>query len=204
MTEAESMPTKAMADLAANIYRSGQRLYRLVENYLAYALTEILRKDPSRLEDVRRVTTKNPGSAIEETAMDVARQHTRESDLVLDIVDVDALQIFDENLVKIVFELVDNAFKFSSPGMSVQVNATRQDNEYVIDISNQGRGMTSEQIAAIGAYVQFERKFHEQQGSGLGLTVAMRLAELYAGRIDVESAPGEKTCIHVFLPLAKS
>jgi signal transduction histidine kinase len=60
--------------------------------------------------------------------------------------------------------------------------------------------MTAAQIADVGAYVQFERKVHEQQGSGLGLTIARRLAQVYGGELTIESAPGQRTTVSVTLP----
>jgi signal transduction histidine kinase len=63
--------------------------------------------------------------------------------------------------------------------------------------------MSAEQIASIGAHMQFERKFYEQQGAGLGLFIARRLTELYGGQLVIESVPGQKTLVRVVFPLAK-
>jgi signal transduction histidine kinase len=68
-------------------------------------------------------------------------------------------------------------------------------------ISDEGRGLTQEQMVSIGAYMQFERKVYEQQGSGLGLTVAKRLAELHGGFLKLESEYGRGTTVTVTLPL---
>ena len=61
--------------------------------------------------------------------------------------------------------------------------------------------MRPDQIASIGAYRQFERKLHEQQGSGLGLIVAKRLTELHGGTFAIDSLHGEGTTVIVTLPL---
>jgi signal transduction histidine kinase len=57
--------------------------------------------------------------------------------------------------------------------------------------------MTREQIADIGAYMQFERKRYEQQGSGLGLIIARMLAQLYDGELHIESLPDQGTIVTV-------
>jgi signal transduction histidine kinase len=48
--------------------------------------------------------------------------------------------------------------------------------------------------------MQFERKVYEQQGSGLGLTVARRLVEIHGGHVSLESEYGKGTTVSVLLP----
>jgi two-component system sensor histidine kinase/response regulator len=60
--------------------------------------------------------------------------------------------------------------------------------------------MTLEQIANLGAYVQFERKFYEQQGTGLGLIIAKRLAEIHGGRVEFEPGRDGGLTVRVHLP----
>jgi signal transduction histidine kinase len=61
--------------------------------------------------------------------------------------------------------------------------------------------MIAEQIANLGAYMQFERKNSLQPGSGLGLAIAKLLAELHGGELKIESIPGQQTIVHVILPV---
>ena len=104
-----------------------------------------------------------------------------------------------EYLTKLVYELVDNAFKFSKAAKPVKVTSRVEAGKYVLSISDQGRGMASENIDRIDAYVQFERATHEQQGAGLGLALAQRLVALYRGTLQVESTPGVGTVARVTL-----
>jgi signal transduction histidine kinase len=47
--------------------------------------------------------------------------------------------------------------------------------------------------------MQFDRRIHEQRGSGLGLIIAKKLIELYDGKLFIESMPGKgSTFIAVF------
>ena len=55
--------------------------------------------------------------------------------------------------------------------------------------------------AIVWAYLQFGRAFHEQQGAGLGLTIAKRLAELYGGRMEFDISSGQGLTVRVFLPV---
>ena len=71
-----------------------------------------------------------------------------------------------------------------------------------MSIADQGRGMTREQIAGVGAYMQFDRDTYEQQGSGLGLIIARMLAQIYDGELRIDSVPGQGTTVHISFPIA--
>ena len=47
--------------------------------------------------------------------------------------------------------------------------------------------MSNEQIDKMTAFRQFERPHYEQQGAGLGLSIAKSLAELYGGSLTIEN-----------------
>jgi signal transduction histidine kinase len=74
------------------------------------------------------------------------------------------------------------------------------DERFRLEVTNEGRGMTDEQIASIGAYVQFDRRMYEQQGSGLGLTIVKKIASNYNGDVTLTSVPDDKTTVIVTLP----
>ncbi|MGH8245406.1 MAG: sensor histidine kinase, partial [Gammaproteobacteria bacterium] len=85
--------------------------------------------------------------------------------------------------------IIDNAFKFSEKAKPVRVRTATSGHNFVLTVTDHGRGMTKEQISNIGPHMQFERKTYEQQGSGLGLIIAKRLAELLGGQMLIESDP---------------
>ncbi len=108
--------------------------------------------------------------------------------------------ISEEYLGKIVDELVQNAFKFSSSGTRVGVTLAESPTGLALTVSDQGRGFSTEQITKVGAYMQFDRKMQEQQGLGLGLIIAKRLTELHGGTLAIQSEPGMTTTVTVKLP----
>ncbi|MCZ7542870.1 MAG: response regulator [Anaerolineae bacterium] len=182
--------------MAHGILKAGMRLWRLVENYLLYAQIEMVAGDAERRKVLRRLSMTAPGAAVEEAARVQAADVDRAGDLALTVEGGDApVSINDDDLRKIVTELVNNACKFSAAGTPVRVRTMDSDSGFVVEVADSGRGMTPEQVDGIGAYVQFERKLHEQQGVGLGLVIAKRLTELHGGQLAIESAPGQGTTV---------
>ena len=115
-----------------------------------------------------------------------------------------SVAISSQYFAKIVEELGDNAFRYSVKGSSVYFGTVTTEDALLLMIVDRGRGMTKEQIDNIGAYVQFDRKVYEQQGSGLGLTVAKRLVEMHGGSLSIQSDYGHGTSVTVRLPRALS
>jgi signal transduction histidine kinase len=203
MVDAAILEPKRITELAQYINNGALRLYRLIENYLFYAQLEILLTDQQRIEGIRQSYTSDPAVIIQSQSVHSAQAIGRESDLGLEQIDTANVQIADEYLRKIVEELIDNAFKFSEAGRSIHVNGQVNGDAYVVSVTDHGRGMTPAQITEIGAYMQFERRIYEQQGSGLGLIISRRLVELHGGALHIESVPNEQTTVYVSLPLAQ-
>lgn len=197
--DAQTMSRDMVAEIGETIAREGKRLHRLIENYLLYAQIEIISADVERIQAMRAAGTEHPSETISFSAWHSAVVWQRETDLTLDVIDV-PVAVEETSLKKIVRELTDNAFKFSAPGTEVRVACRMVGDEYAITIKDSGRGITPEQVGRIGAYMQFERKFHEQQGSGLGLIIAKQLIELHRGRLTfAPEVPG--ATVTVSLPL---
>lgn len=200
VSEGATLEPEQMVRMARHIHTAAERLSRLVENHLLYAQTEIICLNADRA-DILLTGTCQARAVIEPAALEIVNRVGRSADLRL-IVDDAAVVIQDEYLRKIVTELVDNACRFSAEGTPIMVRGTADEGIYALEIVDQGRGMSAEAIANIGAYRQFERKFYEQQGAGLGLALSRRLAEIHSGRLDVTSELGCGTTVRVELPLA--
>jgi two-component system, sensor histidine kinase and response regulator len=187
-------------EMLETIRSSAERLYRLTQNFLLYAELELLVTDPARVVALQSHVVKSYAQGvIADVAQKIAIAYDRSDDLKLDLQDTVA-PLSELKLKKIIEEIVDNAFKFSELGTPVRVISTPGNNTFSLYVINQGRGITPEQIASIGAYMQFERKLHEQQGSGLGLIIAKRLTELHRGELMIESIPDQETIIRVAFP----
>lgn len=200
LVDEPNIPSEEVPQIGYAIYRSALRLHHLIENYLVYIQIHFISQNPIWLERLQASCSDNPDTIIDEQARRAAQRNDRQTDLQLNISGGSNVHISAEYLYKIVDELVDNAFKFSRPGTPVYVTAAPCGDCYRLEIRDRGRGMTSEQIASIGAYKQFERRLYEQQGIGFGLIIAKRLVELHGGQFELNSRPLEGTIVRIILP----
>lgn len=200
--ECQRLKPDQITDWAQHIYDAGQRLYRLVENYLYYMRIETSRSGNAPAAAALPISALS--DTIEVRAIQTAEKHQRIENLkiLFDGSGPGQYVVSEQDLAKIVEELVDNACKFSEPGTEIVVGTSTDSNSFTLTIADHGRGMTEDQIHSIGAYMQFERWFYEQQGMGLGLAIVKRLAEEYRAHFMVHSIPGESTKVSIAFPRA--
>jgi len=196
---AGSLDPQTIAEMSQEICQSGQRLERLIENFLIYAQLEIVAADPQSINQLRSAVTAKPAELIRSAAMTQAEKAGRLNDLTLDLADA-PLPVAEDYFKKIAIELVQNALKFSDAGLPVRVRLKATANEVALSVQDGGRGFSTEQISRVGAYMQFERKMQDEQGFGLGLAIAKKLVELHGGTLLIESNQGMGSTVTVKLP----
>jgi two-component system, sensor histidine kinase and response regulator len=187
-------------ELAQQIRMSAMRLYHLTRNFLFYAELEMMSTSPELPSLIRqnrrmRMLCQRP---ISHAAYQCANKYHRSADLHLEIEAVE-LPISEAKLVKLMDELIDNAFKFSEVGQTVRIFARCVESGYQINVLDHGRGLTPQQIAHLDGYRQFDRD--EQQVGGLGLMIAKRLVEMHGGELVIHSIPAQETLVCITLPL---
>ncbi|MBN2472294.1 MAG: hybrid sensor histidine kinase/response regulator [Anaerolineae bacterium] len=196
----QNLDHDTILEMVDSIRRSSMRLHELFEDYLTYAQIELAAANPRRREALRSHIIRDASLVITTTAEQIAREYDRPGDLQLSTLKI-ALQMSEDNLRKIVREVVENAFKFSPAGSPVSVTARRETGVFALTVEDRGRGMNPAQIEQIGAYMQFERTIYEQQGLGLGLVIARGLAELHNGTLNIESSPHQGTTVQLEIPI---
>jgi len=202
-TCSDSLPPHELAEIGQGIIESGQRLQRLVQNFLLYSQLELLGAQVRDLHLAQGSSGARGDQTAADTASKRATHYKREDDLKLQVGEINPAMA-SELFGKLVEELVDNAFKFSPRGSPVTLLAGTTPAGVSLVVTDQGRGFKPEHIAQINAYAQFDRKVHEQQGSGLGLTIARRITELHGGSLKIISNGTCGTTIEVRLPTARA
>lgn len=200
MLDSAILDPAQVSTMADAILKAGVRLQRQLQNFLLYAQLELGQREHSGGVALAGALEAAPAQVIERAAREQVAERSREADLHLSLENAPVC-VTRSVLDKIVVELVNNAAKFSAAGTPIRVSGRVAGSDYVLRISDRGRGMTAEQIRESGAYLQFERHLYEHQGVGLGLTLARQLALLSGGGFEIESEPGQGTTVTVRLPL---
>ena len=102
---------------------------------------------------------------------------------------------------QVLLNILSNAVKFSNEG-GIVVNASMQDKEICISVTDSGIGMSQqEQERLFDAFSQADNSSTRRYGgTGLGMAISQRLMESMCGRIEVSSTPHIGSCFKIFLP----
>ena len=202
LMDIDVMDKARVKDMLETIYSSGLRLHRATENCLMYAQLEITALDNERLSDLRQAKCSDIEKVINTVTKAKAEQYKRFDDLKTTLKTC-TVRISEPDFTKIVEELCDNAFKFSEDDTSVFIETQVTENSFIFKITDFGRGIDSNSLKEVGAYMQFERALYEQQGLGLGLVIVKRLVELYGGQFFIQSESDQGTEVAIALPIVK-
>ena len=104
-------------------------------------------------------------------------------------------------LFRLVFNLAENAIKYTPPQGIIEVTLSQNDGAAVWEVKDTGPGIAPEVQERL-----FERFYRgdparEGNGTGLGLALVRSIVKLHHGRIEVSSAVGKGSCFRVILPL---
>ncbi len=181
-------------DYAIDINRSGTNLLRQIQDILNITSYELgsLKNHPchlsaeSLLENILPLLVHRAGEKN-------VKIKTSISD------DIPQLYLDPEHTRQILVHLVDNAIKFSSDNGVVNINLSYGNNEFIIDVIDQGIGLEETDFELIfDQFVQKEMSLDRRYGGvGLGLTIVKNLTELQGGRILVKSEAGKGSCFSV-------
>lgn len=109
----------------------------------------------------------------------------------------------EELLSQIWINLLNNSIKFTPEGGKICVSISKKEKDVKVTISDNGIGMTTENLTHI-----FERFYKVDKsrscgtgGSGLGLSIVKRIVEIHYGSIEVESYPNKGTVFNIKIPI---
>lgn len=106
------------------------------------------------------------------------------------------------NLWRALLNVVSNAVCYTPERGTIRVSTRDQETWVVVEVQDSGIGIAPDDLPHI-----FERFYRAREaqstktgGSGLGLAIAKRVIEAHAGKIEVESTPGQGSIFRILLP----
>jgi len=100
-----------------------------------------------------------------------------------------------------VYNLLDNALKFTSPGDRLEVRALEADAAVVVEVADTGPGVPGDELPHIFEELYRGMEARSVEGRGLGLALVKAVVERHGGTITVRSRPGEGSVFTVRLPV---
>ena len=194
----ETRDTK-LEKLARYVWEGADSLNNRIEE-----LHDVIRGEIGKLElelkplDVGRFLH----SLVEETAA-LSRQYGMSIDVELGE-SLPKVKADPERVRQIMFNLINNAFKYAGEGKRVSIKATRKPDAVVIEVRDYGPGIPLDRQRGL-----FEPGYHlshynrETGGLGIGLALCKILVELHGGRIWLRSQIGRGSSFFFMLPVMK-
>jgi two-component system phosphate regulon sensor histidine kinase PhoR len=172
-----------------------ERMGRLVSDLLFLAeadAPETVQREPLALDSIVR--------AVAERARQMDGDRHR---IVVDRLDPTSLTGDPERLEQVVWNLVDNATRYTQPGGQITLSLRRNAARAELSVADTGVGIPAEHQARI-----FERFYRVERsrsrslgGTGLGLAIVRQTVEAHGGEVSVQSEPGKGTRFVVALPV---
>ena len=182
---------------------------------LVHKNTERMLRLVNQILDFRKIQNKKMKLLVEESDLIVLLQKVMESFLLiaeekqiefrLDT-DIRELHIWvdRDKFEKIFFNLLSNAFKYTSSGKSVIVRIVADKENATISVVDEGIGIDiNKQKSLFQRFETLARYNILQPSSGIGLSLVRELVELHHGMIEVDSQPGKGSRFSIKLPLRR-
>jgi PAS domain S-box-containing protein len=194
--EAGETLSPELRDLLLRAQRGGKGLSVLIEDLLAFVRAdgEEIRTEPVDLSRLVASVVEDLGELVREHAAVVTFQGEAS--------EVIGARVWLRVLVQ---NLIANSIKYARPGVAPRVTiTTRMEGDQVtLGVRDNGAGIAADDLGQL--FRPFVRLAAAGQvpGSGLGLALCQRVAELHGSRIEVDSTVGCGSCFYMSLPLAQ-
>ena len=199
LSEWERLPQGEAQQLLRDAVLETESLSHLVENLLelsrAQAQKLTLYAEPTDIkklvsETIKKIKRQGPSHQFATSMPDE-----------LPLIHADPLRV-----ERILYNLLDNAVKYSPPGSKIEVKVKVEPKRLVIGVKDQGRGLSPSEQAKL--FEPFQRlgqsESNSVRGAGLGLMVCRRLVEAHGGEMWVESKRGKGATFFFTLPYGKN
>ena len=189
----------AASDFLGRIEAEVDRLAQLVAE-----LTELSRIETGRVE--LELEPVNLNLLVEEVITQLKPQAERQGLSLKNelAADLPLVQAHKERIRQVIVNLMHNAIKFNRHGGSVSAATKRFEDTVVIEISDTGTGIASDDLPRIFERFYKADRSRAGQGTGMGLAIAKHIVEAHGGEIRAQSEEGKGSTFSFSLPITRS
>ena len=195
--------------LLRSILKGGQRLERLVEDFMVMQQIDIGYAEKSFDQFKCKVPVSELFDLLNIKVSDYIKTQYANPDFQIEIdksVEHKMLDIYVDQIIDALFRFIDNGLKFSAPNSKVHVNVSLVKKTCLVEIRDWGSGFmgnTNARLKSIQPFEQINRELYEQQGCGLGLSIASYFLSLHQAEVRIlKPTDSTGTIIEVKIPLA--
>jgi signal transduction histidine kinase len=194
-TRRDNLDPESVEEMIGSIEQEAERLYRLVENLLTLARTDlyenidmdVLAIGPVVDQAVNQFRSGHPTRPLEVTA-------SKGLPLVM------GEQAY---LHQVLYNLIGNADKYSEQGKPIRVDISANETDVIVKVMDRGPGVVPEEVDLIfESFYRSKTTMNKAGGKGLGLTVVRRLIEMMSGEVWAKNRRGGGLEACFSLPIA--
>lgn len=197
-----SLDSEKATNLLEAVRRGGLRLERLVKDFLILQQMEAGITQEIFTSHASHVSV----SELVERFMSFRAPAYQQEGIELLVFDHSggvAVKVVESNILDCVDRLVSNAAKFSETIKVVEIEIETQGQEVRISVKDRGCGIDAADVEdAFNTFNQINRESREQQGGGMGLSIARRYASAHRGRLEFRERSGGGSVVTLVLPMA--
>lgn len=200
--EFDKLSGEQVRDMLDMMQNGSVRMNRLVEQMVFYVQLQ----SGALEDDIRNLSkTEQVGKVLASGVTRAQRWDYRERRIpvAVEVQTPDAMIVCEPMaLSHAISEVVHNAIMFSRPESAASVVQQRDGQWITIAVTDSGQGLPDDvQARVYEPFFQHNRAYYEQQGVGIGLTLAERILAAHGGGIDFSSRVGSGTCVTLSLPV---
>jgi two-component system, sporulation sensor kinase B len=185
----ENLTEKQLSSIEL-IHSELQRAEKIIYDYLSLAKSKSEDVEEIDLAEVAQNVTKVMGSYAK----------LNQVSIVNNIQNSYYLSANQSEISQVLLNLIKNGIEAIEEKGEIILNATKTGSNVEVSITDNGKGMTDEEVDRLGTSFYTTKT----SGTGLGLLVCFKIIDSHKGKIDVKSKKGEGTSFTIVLPLNNS
>lgn len=189
---------KLAEQFLASIVVEADRLSLLVDDVL-----QLAKMDYGNIELKRNIISIQ---LLIDKVLTMLKPQIRDKQIILEVncQPNESVAVDSKYMIQAIRNIVENAIKYSPSNSKIIINAKNSNNQFLVDIKDQGDGIpTDEQLKIFDSFYRMDRaRSRENGGTGLGLAISKRIIELHGGKINVSSESGSGSVFSIIIPLS--